>query len=133
MEAMAGEDGEHRLRAAVTGTGITNNPVSFNAQSATQITLTTAPAGPVTLGNTFTITVQLRNAAGSVVALPNVPLTLAIGSGGGTLGGTVIRASDAAGVVSFTGLSVTGAAGARTFTISGAGLASVTSAAITFN
>ena len=121
------------LRAAVTGTGITNNPVTFNAQSATQITLTAAPAGPITLGNTFTITVQLRNAAGSVVALPNVPLTLAIGSGGGTLGGTVIRASDAAGVVSFTGLSVTGAAGARTFTISGAGLASVTSAAITFN
>jgi hypothetical protein len=46
----------------------------------------------------------------------------------------VIGFTDANGVVSFTGLNVTGAAGARTFTISGGtGLAPVTTASITFN
>lgn len=121
------------LRATVTGTGITGNPVTFTAQSATQITLTTAPAGPITLGANFTVTVQLRNSSGTAVTLANVPLTIGIASGGGTLNGTLIRATDANGTVSFTGINVTGGAGARTFTVSGAGPTSVTTAAITFN
>jgi hypothetical protein len=45
----------------------------------------------------------------------------------------LIRVTDAAGVASFTNINVTGVAGARTFTISGAGLTSVTTAAINFN
>ena len=122
------------LAATVAGTGITGNPVTFTAQSATQIGITSAPAGPIALGANFTITVQLRNAAGAAVALSGRPLAISIASGGGTLNGTVIQFTDAAGAVSFTGLNVTGAAGARTFTISGGtGLAPVTTAAITFN
>ena len=57
------------LRATVTGSGITGNPVTFTAQSATQITITTAPAGPIRLGTNFSITVQLRNSAGAAVSL----------------------------------------------------------------
>ena len=122
------------LLASVTGNNITGNPVTFIAQSATQIGITSAPAGPIALGANFTITVQLRNSAGASVALAGRPLAIAIASGGGTLNGTVIGFTDASGAVSFTGLNVTGAAGARTFTISGGtGLAPVTTASITFN
>jgi adhesin/invasin len=129
-----GAGAPNTLVATVTGTAITGNPVTFTAQSATQIGITSAPAGPVTLGTNFTITVQLRNSAGAAVALSGRPLAISIASGGGTLNGTVIQFTDAAGAVSFTGLNVTGAAGARTFTISGGtGLAPVTTSAITFN
>ncbi|HJR33438.1 MAG TPA: hypothetical protein VJ817_00695 [Gemmatimonadales bacterium] len=129
-----GPTAPNTLLATVTGSSITGNPVTFTAQSATQIGITSAPAGPITLGASFTITVQLRNAAGAGVALAGRPLAISIASGGGTLNGTVIGFTDASGAVSFTGLNVTGAAGARTFTISGgAGLAPVTSASITFN
>lgn len=121
------------LTATVTGSGITGNPVTFTAQSATQIAITSAPAGPISLGANFTITVQLRNSAGTAVALAGVQLTLAIASGGGTLNGTLARVTDASGAVSFTLINVTGSAGARTFTITGAGLLSATTAAINFN
>jgi adhesin/invasin len=121
------------LTATVTGSGITGNPVTFTAQAATQIAITSVPASPVAIGATFAISVQLRNSAGAAVPLQGVPLTIAIASGGGTLGGTLTLVTNASGVVSFTGLSVTGAAGDRTFIISGTSLASATSAAITFN
>jgi len=128
-----GSGAPNTLRATVTGSGITGNPVTFTAQSATQITITAAPAGPLTLGTNFTVTVQLRNSAGAAVALPGISLTIAIASGAGTLNGTLIRSTDATGVVSFTLLNVTGAAGARSFTITGAGLLPATTGSITFN
>jgi len=128
-----GNGAPNTLRATVTGSGITGNPVTFTAQSAAQIAITSAPSGPINLGTDFTITVQLRNAAGAPVALPGVSLTIAIASGGGTLNGTVTRVTDASGAVSFTLINVTGSAGARTFTITGTGLQSATTAAITFN
>jgi adhesin/invasin len=128
-----GSGAPNTLSATVTGSGITGNPVTFTAQSATQITITSAPAGPITLGTNFTITVQVRNSAGAAVALSGSPLTIAIASGGGTLNGTLTRTTDANGTVSFTLINVTGAAGARTFTITGAGLLSATTGAITFN
>jgi adhesin/invasin len=128
-----GSGAPNTLRATVTGSGITGNPVTFTAQSATQIAITSAPAGPINLGTNFTVTVQLRNSAGAAVVLPGVQLTIAIASGGGTLNGTVSRVTDASGAVSFTLINVTGTAGARTFTITGTGLQPATTAAITFN
>lgn len=128
-----GAGAPNTLTATVTGSGITGNPVAFHAQSGTQIAITSAPAGPITLGTDFTITVQLRNAAAAPVALAGVPLTIAIASGGGTLNGTLTRVTDASGSVSFTLINVTGSAGARTFTVTGTSLGSATTAAITFN
>lgn len=129
-----GATAPNTLVATVTGASISGNPVTFTAQSATQIGLTSAPAGPITLGTDFTITVRLENSGGASVALSGMPLAISIESGGGTLNGTVIRFTDAGGAVSFTGINVTGAAGARTFTISGGvGLAPVTTGSITFN
>ena len=120
------------LRATVTGNNITGNPVTFTAQSATQIFITAVPASPAVTGAQFTISVRLRNTAGTPVSLAGVSLTIAIASGSGPLGGTLTRTTDATGAVNFTGLSVS-TGGARTFTISGAGLTSATTGSITFN
>jgi hypothetical protein len=128
-----GSGAPNTLRATVTGSGITGNPVTFTAQSATQVAITSAPAGPISLGTNFTISVQLRDGLGAPVALPGVSLTIAIASGGGTLNGTLTRVTDASGAVSFTLINVTGSAGARTFTVTGSGLTSATTASITFN
>jgi adhesin/invasin len=121
------------LTATVAGSGITGNPVTFRAQSATQVTVTGAPAGPINLGDDFTITAQLRDAAGTAVALSGVQMTIGIASGGGTLNGTLVRVTDASGAVSFTLINVTGVAGDRTFTITGTGLQSAAVTTITFN
>lgn len=128
-----GSGAPNTLRATVSGSAITGNPVTFTAQSATNIGITGVPAGPINLGADFNISVQLRNALAAPVALAGVPLTIAIASGGGTLNGTLNRVTDASGAVSFTLINVTGSAGARTFTVSGAGLVSATTAAINFN
>jgi adhesin/invasin len=128
-----GSGAPNTLSATVTGSGILGNPVTFTAQSATLIAITNAPAGPINLGTNFTITAQLRNSAGAAVALAGVQLTIAIASGGGTLNGTLTRVTDASGAVSFTLINVTGSAGARTFMVTGTGLQSATTGAITFN
>jgi len=128
-----GASAPNTMTATVTGSGITGNPVTFTAQSATRIAITSAPAGPINLGTNFTITVQLQNSAGTAVTLAGVPLTITIASGGGTLNGTLTRVTDASGAVSFTLINVTGSAGARTFTVTGTGLQSATTASINFN
>jgi adhesin/invasin len=127
-----GNQAPNTLRATVTGNNITGNPVTFTAQSATQIFITAVPASPAVTGAQFTISVRLRNTAGTPVALAGVNLTIAIATGTGPLGGTLTRPTDATGVVNFTGLTV-GTGGARTFTISGTGLTSATTGSITFN
>lgn len=128
-----GSSSPNTLRATVTGSGITGNPVTFTAQSATRIAITSAPAGPINLGTNFTVSVQLRDAVGAPVALAGVTLNIAIASGGGTLNGTLSRVTDASGAVSFTLINVTGSAGARTFTVTGTGLIAATTASINFN
>jgi hypothetical protein len=128
-----GSGAPNTLIATVTGSGIVGNPVTFTAQSATTMAITAAPAGSVTLGAAFTISAQLRDSAGAVVTLPGIALTIEIASGGGTLGGTLVRVTDASGAVDFSGLTVSGAAGDRTFRVVGAGLTPVLTSAITFN
>lgn len=127
-----GSGAPNTLRATVTGTGITGNPVTFTAQSATQIGITAAPTTAVTLGTNFTVSVQLRNSAGASVSLAGIPLTISIATGGGTLNGTAVQTTNTTGAATFT-INVTGTAGDRTFTVSGAGLTSATTASITFN
>jgi hypothetical protein len=65
--------------------------------------------------------VELRDAANVLAAAANVPLTIAIQTGGGTLNGTATVNTSGSGQVTFT-INVTGAAGNRTFRITGSGL-----------
>ncbi|MGH7462386.1 MAG: hypothetical protein ACREMA_15350, partial [Longimicrobiales bacterium] len=128
-----GTGASNTLRATVSGSGITGNPVTFAAQSATQIVITAEPNGPINLGTNFSITVQLRNSANANVPLAGVQLSIAIASGVGTLVGTLAQATNDSGTAVFTNINVTGTAGARTFKITGAGLTEDTTAQITFN
>jgi adhesin/invasin len=122
------------LVATVNAAAVTGNPVTFTAQSATQIGIASAPAGPVTLGASFTITAQLRNGLGTAVALAGIPLTIAINSGAGTLNGTLIVLTDATGLATFAGINLTGGGGGdRTFTVTGTGLAAGVTGPILFN
>jgi hypothetical protein len=129
-----GSSAPNTLVATVSGSGIAGNPVSFTAQSANNIVITSVPASPVTLGSNFTITAQLRNALGAPVGLPGVSLTVALNSGAGTLNGTLTVLTDGTGLATFSGLNVTGGgAGDRTFSITGSGLPVVTTGPITFS
>ena len=90
---------------------------------ATQLTVTTQPAGAVD-GIAFTQqpVVTVQDAFGSTVTGDTRTITLAITSGSGTLGGTVALAA-VAGVATFTDIKITGA-GTDQLTATGGGLTS---------
>ena len=98
----------------------------------TQITVTTQPSATAQSGTAFATqpAVQIRDAAGNAVARAGVVVTVAIASGGGTLGGTATATTSAAGVATFAGLSVSGTPGGRTLSFSSPGLTSATSATV---
>ena len=75
-------------------------------------------------------TVQVRDALGNPV--PGVrSVTVAIATGGGTLGGSLSVSTDANGLATFAGLSITGPIGARTLQFSSTGLTAATSTGVT--
>ncbi|MEW5915280.1 MAG: Ig-like domain-containing protein [Gemmatimonadota bacterium] len=119
-----GANATNTLSATVNAAGVAGNPASFSASAATQIAVTAAPAN-ATLGASFAITVELRDAANVLSRVNGVPLTITLETGGGTLGGTATINTNANGSVTFN-ISVSGGgAGNRTFRISGTGLTSV--------
>jgi adhesin/invasin len=119
-----GASANNTLSATVNAAGVAGNPAAFSASAATQIAVTAAPAN-ATLGASFAITVELRDAASVLSRVNGVPLTITLESGGGTLGGTATINTNANGSVTFN-ISVSGGgAGNRTFRISGTGLTSV--------
>lgn len=125
-----GNQAPNTLTATVTGTGITNNPVTFTAVSATQIVVTSIPTGPVASGVPFTVVVQVQNAAGAAVPLSGLALTVAINTGPTGLGGTLTVTTNSLGAASFGNLTLTGS-GARTLTIAGTGLSAGITGTIT--
>src|SRR5690606_36510962 len=110
---------------------------TFNATatpgSATQLLITQQPSVTAANGAAFAQqpAVQLRDALGNDVAQSGVVITASIASGGGTLGGTMTANTNAAGIATFTNLSITGSAGARTLSLGGDGLTNVVTTAIT--
>ncbi len=74
--------------------------------------------------------VQVQDAAGNPVAGVR-SVTVAINAGGGTLGGTATINTDASGLATFAGLSITGTTGGRTLVFSSTGLTSVVSGTVT--
>jgi hypothetical protein len=73
--------------------------------------------------------VQLKAGDGSDLAAAGVAVSVVL-SGGGTLGGTTIQATDANGRATFTDLVITGDAGTRTLTFTAQGYGNVTSSGI---
>jgi hypothetical protein len=119
------------MTASVTLGGVTGNPVLFTASAATHIAITQQPPANSPLGANFTVTVQLRDAANALSPVNGAPLTISITTGGGTLnaGTTPLTVNTTAGVATFN-VNITSATGARTLTISGAGVGSVVTTTI---
>ena len=105
--------------------------VSVTPGLATQLAISAQPTGGV-IGNPLTAqpVIEIRDAAGNVVTTSIASVTVAIASGGGTLGGTT-SVTAVGGVATFVGLSISGTPGDRTLTFSSTGLPPVTSASIT--
>ena len=112
--------------------GATSGTITITAGAATQLTLTTQPSASAASSAVLAQqpVLQLLDAAGNAVSQAGVDVTVSIATGGGTLGGTLIATTNAAGVATFTDLSITGVIGNRTLSFSATGLTGVTSSAV---
>jgi hypothetical protein len=129
--SITGTVGDRTLSFASTLPTVTSGTVTLTAGAATQLTFTTQPSGAVN-GVAFTTqpVLQLRDASSNAVSQAGVSVAAAIASGGGTLGGTTPVLTDASGVATFAGLSITGTVGDRTLSFAST-LPTVTSGTVT--
>ncbi|HUF35810.1 MAG TPA: invasin domain 3-containing protein [Gemmatimonadales bacterium] len=99
---------------------------------AATLVLTTQPSASASAGVAFERqpVLQLLDQTGVPIARAGVVVTVQIATGGGTLGGTTSRSSDAAGTVTFTDLSIRGSPGTRTLIFAADGVASAASAPV---
>jgi len=122
---------------ATSGT-LGGSPVTFTATgvagSATQLVMVTQPSSGAQSGVVFgqQPSVRLEDQFGNPVGTTGTPVTVAIGSGGGSLGGTA-TVTTVSGVATFAGLSITGLVGSHTLTFSSTGLTGATSNTITLS
>lgn len=113
--------------------GATSNGIVLSGGAvATQLALSTQPSATVTSGARFPQqpVLQLLDAGGNPVGQSGVVCSVTLASGSPALGGTLTATTNAAGVATFTDLSISGAPGQRTLRFSASGLASVTSSTI---
>jgi hypothetical protein len=131
--AITGPVGSYTIRFSGSGLApATSAPIAVTPAPPSQITITTQPGATAANGSQLSPqpVLQLRDATGNPVAKGGVPVTVAIASGGGTLGGTTTVNTSSAGVASFSDLAITGLVGSRTLAFSSPGLSGATSAPI---
>ena len=131
--AITGPVGSYTIRFSGSGlASVTSAAIAVTAAPPSQLGITTQPGATAANGAQLSPqpVVQLRDAADTPVAKSGVPVTVAIASGGGTLAGTTTVNTNAAGVASFTDLSISGLVGSRTLAFSSPGLSGATSAPI---
>ena len=132
---LSGAAGSYSLTFSASGlTGVTSSSISLIAGAATQLTITTQPAGGSS-GAAFATqpAIQLRDAGGSVVNQAGVIVTASVASGaaGATLVGSPSATTNSSGLATFSGLGISGTAGSYTLTFASGSLTGVTSAVIT--
>ncbi|MBA2628198.1 MAG: Ig-like domain-containing protein, partial [Gemmatimonadales bacterium] len=112
---------------ATSGT-LAGSPVTFTATatvgSAGQLTISRQPSGSAQSGVAFSQQpqVQLRDANGNPVAQAGVAIEVELGSGptGGSIIGSTLAATNAAGLATFSGLGLSGPSGSYTLIFTGA-------------
>jgi Big-like domain-containing protein len=132
--SISGPPGSYTLVfSSPTLTSATSGSIILGAGAATQLAIVTQPSSVAQSGTAFLQqpAVALRDASNNPVAQAGVSISVAINSGGGTLSGTIPATTNSSGVATFSGLTITGAAGNRTLIFSSTGLSSVISGAIT--
>ena len=119
--AVSGPNGQYTLiftSAAPALVSIPSGPVVLGAGAPAALFLATAPSSSVTNGQVFPQqpAIQVQDGAGNPAAAPGITITVAITAGGGALGGTSTAVTNASGLATFSGLSMTGAIGPHQLT-----------------
>ncbi len=124
--------GPKQLTAASAGlTSVVSNTFSITSATATQVAFVQQPTDALASATIApAVTVQLRDAASSPVAIAGTTITLTLSSGTGFLSGTTSQVTNASGLASFADLSID-LAGSKQLTAASAGLASAVSGAFT--
>ena len=133
--SIAGSTGTYTLQfTAGALTPATSTGVTIGAGAATKLVIVQQPSSTAQNAVAFAQQpkVQVQDAAGNPVAGVRA-VAVAINSGGGTLGGTTPVNTDATGLATFTGLSITGTVGARTLQFTSAGLTNAVSGTVTMS
>ncbi len=110
-------------------TPLNSGSIALAAGAAAKVVMVTQPSASAVNGAAFGTqpVVRITDAGGNFKLQAGVPVTVSIATGGGALGGTATVNTDASGVVTYAGLSITGIAGNHTLSFASAGLASATS------
>ncbi|HET8623868.1 MAG TPA: Ig-like domain-containing protein [Gemmatimonadales bacterium] len=122
--------------ATANAAGLEGSPVTFTATATvgppSTLAIVTQPSSTAASGAPLAQqpVVELRDAAGNPVRQAGVNVTVAIASGGGTLGGSTTRSTNGEGRAVFTDLVISGAPGPRVLSFSAPGLSGVRSAPI---
>ena len=131
---IGGSGGTYTLNFGGAGLqGVTSSGITIAAGAASQLSLAVQPSATAESGTPLTQqpVVALLDRFGNPSAQAGVPVTAAIASGGGTLGGIATRSTDASGRATFTDLSIAGSAGTRTLVFFSGSLSTITSNPIT--
>ena len=124
--------GPNTVSAVVSGIGIVEFSATATAGAPARLSIFTQPSASAVSGVPLSEgpVIQLLDAGGNAAQQAGVPVTVSIGSGGGTLGGTLTRSTDGNGRAAFGGLVITGTPGTRTLRFTAPNFAAVTSGAI---
>ncbi|MDQ3138059.1 MAG: Ig-like domain-containing protein [Gemmatimonadota bacterium] len=122
-------EGANSVAAVVSGVGQATFRATATAGGSSALAFRTQPSTDARIGERFgrQPVVQLSDASGNDVAQSGVPVTAAVASGGGTLGGTITQSTDANGRAAFQDLVINGAGGDHTLSFTAPGYTSVTS------
>ncbi len=126
--------GSKNLTASSAGlTSNVSNTFTVSAGTATKVVFLQQPTNR-TAGLTLApaVTVQVEDALGNAIATSGIPVTVALTTGTGTLGGTLTQNTGAGGLATFNDLSVD-LAGSKNLTASSSGLTSAISNAFTIS
>ena len=129
---MGATPGPNTVSAVVSGIGVVEFSATATAGAPARLLVLTQPSANAVSGVTLTQqpVIQLLDAAGNEAAQSGVEVRVTIATGGGALGGTGTRLTDANGRATFNDLVITGLPGTRTLRFSATGFAAVTSAQI---
>jgi pectate lyase len=89
---------------------------------ATKLAFTTQPANAAPGATMSAVVVQIQDASGNSVSSNNVPVTLTLTGGSGTLSGTLTQNSDATGKATFSNLSIDTAGSGKQLTATASGI-----------
>src|SRR5579864_7851149 len=120
---ITGSTGQYSLSFASTSPALAAGPsitIGLGAGTPAKLIVDTLPSASVANGQVFPQqpVLQVVDGAGNPAGAAGITVRVAITAGGGTLGGTPTAVTNASGVASFAGLSITGTAGVRQLTFS---------------